>query len=250
MDWDIKELSACYGRREILHGLTFAVPQGSFTAVIGRNGSGKSTLVASLAGLQPYRGEITVGGVSLALLRGRERARTVSLLPQQIRAPHVTVEELVRFGRSPYLAMGRGLDAVDLRHVEETLSAASLDALRTRYVDTLSGGERRRAYLGMTLAQDAPTMLLDEPTANLDLAVEASLWRIVKRRQTKRGRTVIAVMHDLTDAVRLADRILLLDGGAIRFSGTTADFLRTTLAEDVMSVRRYTTPEGILFHAL
>ncbi len=247
MELKIRELFAAYGRREVLRELSFTVPEGSFTAIIGRNGSGKSTLVSCLAGLHPYRGEITVGGRSLSLLRGRERARTLSLLPQQIRAPHITVEELVRFGRSPYLSLGGSLTDTDRERIEQAITKAELLSLRRRYVDTLSGGERRRAYLGMTLAQDAPILLLDEPTANMDLCVEAQFWQIVQSLGREKGKTAVAVMHNLGDAVRFADRIVLLEGGTLRFSGTTEAFLSTTLAEDVMGVHRYTTSDGVFF---
>jgi iron complex transport system ATP-binding protein len=114
-------------------------------------------------------------------------------------------------------------------------------------VDTLSGGERRRAYLGMILAQDTPLMILDEATANMDLSVETYFWRLVSEMRMKQGKTVIAVMHNLSDAVRFADRILLLCDGALCFAGTTAEFLETTLAEDIMDVKRYTTAEGVFF---
>ena len=247
MFWDIRNLSAFYGKERAIGPLDFSVPDGSFTAVIGRNGSGKSTLLSCLAGLRSYRGEILVDGVSLSHLRGRERARRISLLPQHIRSPHICVETLVRFGRNPYLPLGGKLSDGDLFHVEEAMRAAHLMMLRTRYVDTLSGGEKRRAYLGMTLSQDAPTMLLDEATANMDLCIEAQFWQIVKKRQCEQGKTVIAVMHNLSDAVRLADRIVLLDHGTLCFAGTTEDFLMTSLPEEVLFVRRTVTKDGVFF---
>ena len=247
MEWNVKQLSAAYGRNTVLRDLSFTVPAGSFTAVIGRNGSGKSTLVSCLAGIRPYTGEIAVGGAPLRTLWGRERARRISLLPQQLSAPHITVESLVAFGRSPHLSLGTRLSDKDRSAVARAMAQAELSSLGGRYVDTLSGGERRRAYLGMTLAVDAPSMLLDEPTANMDLSVEAQFWRIVQGLVHNEKKTVIAVMHNLSDAVRFADRILLLCDGALCFAGTTAEFLATTLAEDVMDVKRYTTAEGVFF---
>ncbi len=247
MELHINGISASYGRYEALRDISFSLPSGSFTAVIGRNGSGKSTLVSCLAGLHPYRGEITVGGVCLRTLRGRERARRVSLLPQQIGAPRVTVEELVRFGRSPYLPSGASLGEEDVRCVEKALASAELLPLRERYVNTLSGGERRRAYLGMTLAQNTPVVLLDEPTANLDLSAQAHLWRLIRQLPSDGGRTVVAVMHDLGDAVRFADHVVLLDGGKLCFAGTVEGFLSTTLAEEILSVRRHFAQDGVFF---
>lgn len=243
----VRDLSASYGKREVLHEISFSVPDGAFVAVVGKNGSGKSTLVSCLCGFLPFRGEILLDDTSLSAFSGRERARKMAIMPQHLTAPHIPVEALVSLGRNPYLPLGGHFSDEDRHAVETALSEAELLSARTRHVDTLSGGERRRAYLGMILAQDTPLMILDEATANMDLSVEAYFWRLVSEMRMKRGKTVIAVMHNLGDAVRYADHIALLDGGELCFFGKTKALLETSLLEDTMGVTRYEADGEMFF---
>ncbi|MBR3998216.1 MAG: ABC transporter ATP-binding protein [Clostridia bacterium] len=229
---------AAYRRRTVLENVNFTLADGTFTAVIGRNGSGKSTLISCIAGLLPYDGEILADGVNLEKLTGRERALRISVMLQQPRTPHVTVEELISFGRVPHHPMGRGkLTAEDREAIESAVRESELESMRERYADTLSGGEQRRAHFAANLAQNAPVMLLDESTAFMDAENEA---RYLEKTASLRGRkTILAVLHDLGAAVRYSDRILLLDGGTVRFLSTPEEFLGTFLPEDVFHVKRY-----------
>lgn len=247
MDVSIRNLSVSYGKREVLHAVSLDVPSGAFVAIVGKNGSGKSTFVSCLGGFLPHHGEILLNGSHLSDFSGRERARMLSVLPQHIMSPHLTVEDLVSLGRNPYLPLGKRLSNEDRLWVETALSEAALSALRSRYVDTLSGGERRRAYLGMILAQNTPLMLLDEATANMDLSVEAYFWNLVSELREKRDKTVIAVMHNLGDAVRYADHVALMDEGKLIFFGKTEALLQTALLEKTMNVCRYEANGEIFF---
>ena len=244
MDLEICGLCAAYGKRERIHNISFSVKKGEFLALIGRNGSGKSTLVSCIGGVLPYTGEIKTNGVSFLEMNRRERARTVAILPQVITAPHITVEELVSFGRNPYLKIGESFSEKDRTIVESALADAMLLSLRKRYVNTLSGGERRRAYLGMILAQDTPIIVLDEATANMDMAVEGGFWELISRLCREKGKTVLAVMHNIGDAVRLSDKIVLLDSGNLLYFGDTKTLLLGTLLEETLSVKRYLAEEN------
>lgn len=244
---EIRNLNARAGGRMILHDISLRLTPHSFTALIGKNGSGKSTLASCINQQQPSTGEILYSGRDLRLMRPRERAALVSFLPQMLPAPALTVHELVRMGRSPYVDIGRRLTPGDESAVRNAMAAAGVDALADRRVDHLSGGERQRAFLAMTLAQDARLMMLDEPTAHMDMACEGEFLHLLDELRRSRKKTLLVIMHDLNQALRSADRIILLDGGRIRFSGDTAACLQSQIIEQIFGVERIQTERGPLF---
>lgn len=237
---------AAYGRRTVLEGVAFDAPNGSLTAIIGRNGSGKSTLVSCLAGLMPFEGRVQADGVDLASLSVRERAKIVSTLLQNPRRPHVTVRELVGFGRNPYRGVLGRESVADRAAVIRALVDADLVSLADCYVDRISGGEVRRAYFGAMLAQDTSVVLLDEATAFMDKDYERR-FLCAARALADSGKTVLSVMHDLSAALSVADRVLLLDGGKQLFFGSVTDLLATDLVERTFSVRRYAADNVLFF---
>ena len=239
--------SAAYRRRTVLQNLSFEAESGTVTAVIGRNGSGKSTLVSCLCSLMPYDGTVMCGGVDLASLSGRERAQRRSAVLQLLRAPHVTVRELVAFGRSPYRSPGQLLTAGDAERIDHALQRADLVSLQDSYADCISGGELRRAYLGSVIAQDTDTVILDEATAFMDADYQHRFMEMVCAFAKEEGKTVISVMHDLGAAVRYADRILLLHEGRQLFFGDVQALLETDLIERTFGVRRFTADGRIFF---
>ncbi|MBQ9785008.1 MAG: ABC transporter ATP-binding protein [Clostridia bacterium] len=247
MSFDVCIRAARYGRRTVLENIEFCVPDGSLVAVIGRNGCGKSTLISCLASLIPFEGQVALNGTDVRQMDVRTRAQKLSVLLQETGRPHVTVRELVSFGRNPYRAvLGRESDA-DRAAVARAVEVADLGALADAYVDRISGGEARRAYFGALLAQDTPVLLLDEATAFMDRDRERKLLSTV-RTLADGGRTVLSVMHDLSSALAVADRILLLDGGKQVFFGTTEALLDTDLVERTLAVRRYAA-DGTIFFA-
>jgi len=179
----------------------------------------------------------------LSRLSPRQRARRVAILPQRMAVPHITVKEMTAFGRNPYLDFTGRLSAGDRQAVMEALEFSDALSLAERYVDTLSGGERQRAALAMVLAQNTPILLLDEPTAHMDPAYEAQF--LARLRELKRrGKTILVVLHDLTQAVAYGDRLVVLDGGTVVFSGTKEVCLAGQILEKTFSLRRYTVSEG------
>ncbi|MBQ7983350.1 MAG: ABC transporter ATP-binding protein [Clostridia bacterium] len=225
------------GGKPVLRDVDVTLPAGSFTAVIGRNGSGKSTLLSCVAGLLPFSGTVTYGGVRLDTLSCAERARRIAMMQQRLRAPHITVSELLAYGRQPYLGMLRRPDASDRAAIADAAAFAALAPLYDRYLDTLSGGELRRAYLGMAAAQDTPVLLLDEPTANLDMDYEEAFLEKLSALQRTRGKTTAAVLHNLSAALTYADRILLIDGGTVRFWGTAEALCASGLLREVFGAQ-------------
>ncbi len=206
--------------------LSFSVAGGEVLCVVGANGAGKSTLLRLVAGLLgPYEGSVTVGGDRLADLDERARARRVAWLPQRERIPpEMTVREYVSLGRAPHTNWLGAMRADDERAVTDAMERVSLTELSSRAVSTLSGGEQRRCGLARALAQGADALLLDEPMASLDLKHQGELCRLVRERAAA-GAAVIAVVHELTMAARLADRALLLKDGAALAIGPTAEVM-------------------------
>lgn len=232
--------SVSYGKRTVLRDVSFTVPSGSFTAVIGRNGCGKSTLLYALCGLIPYEGSVLLDGCELMTLSRRERARRIAIMLQQTKAPHITVSELVALGRSPHIGMGKRMSETDIESIENAIRDAELSDIRASFADRISGGELRRSYLGMALAQETPILLLDEATAFLDTDREMRFLNMIDKKRRESGRTVISVMHDLSAAVKYADRILLIDKFGVAFFGDASALLATDLIERTFSVKRFT----------
>lgn len=234
----VRDLSVRLDGKEILKDISFALRPNRLTVLVGRNGSGKSTLLSCVNRQIRFNGTILAGEENLANISPRERAKLVAFLPQQIPAPHITAREMVSFGRNPYLNITGRMTDRDKLTVAEALEAAGAAFLAERYVDTLSGGERQRVALAMILAQDTPLLLLDEPTSHMDLPYEAAFLQ--KLVDIKTEKTVLVVLHDLSQAVRYADDILVLDRGTLVFAGTGEECLAQEVLERTFSLRRFT----------
>jgi len=245
--FDADGLTVALGRRPVLHGLTFSVPRGAFVGLLGPNGSGKSTLLRTLAGLLPHGGVVKVLGDDIETLAPRERARRVAYVEQApALAFSLTVREVVELGRAPHRGWIAPLVGADREAVDAALAAADLTALAERPATALSGGERQRVALARALAQDAPTLLLDEPTAHLDVRHRLALLHHAAALAAA-GRTVVAAFHDLDLAARFSDRLLVLHDGRVADEGPAADVLTPRLLRDVFGVEAEVTtgPDGL-----
>lgn len=246
---EIKNLQVIRNGVKILNGIDLQVESNSLTALVGKNGCGKSTLVSCINQLIPYRGEISLSGRNLALMSPRERARQISFLPQTLKAPHITAEELISMGRHPYVDIGRRMTSYDKNAVHQAILAVGVENLAQRYVDSLSGGERQKVYLAMTMAQNTEILVLDEPTTYMDMAYEHIFLEQLGEMKRDYKKTLLVVMHNLNQAVRYADRLAVLDEGKIVFDGPTEACVRSGILEKVFSVRRYMTENRIFFEA-
>lgn len=204
--------------REILRDISFSVEPGSFLAVLGNNGAGKSTLLKCLGGiLRPRAGRAMLDGTDLTALSPGALARQAAFVAQENTAAALTVFDTVLLGRKPYLRWG--VSGEDRRAVEAVLRRLDLETLADRELDRLSGGERQKVLLGRALAQRPKLLLLDEPTSNLDLRNQYEVLDLVRRICREERLTAVAVLHDLTQALRFCDRFLLLRGGAVHAAG-------------------------------
>lgn len=211
----------------ILSDVSLDFPAGEVVALVGHNGSGKSSLLKILARqLEPSFGVVAYGGRDLKIYNARDFARSVAYLPQDLSTgSDMTIRELVGCGRYPWHgALGR-FSALDRQKVEEAIEATHIGKFAERMVGTLSGGERQRAWIAMLIAQDARCLLLDEPTAALDIAHQIDVLSLVRRLAHESGRSVVIVLHDINMAARFCDRIHALKGGRVVASGTPGDIL-------------------------
>ena len=224
--------------RSILHEISFSLRPHRITALLGRNGSGKSTLIRCVNGLQRYTGEIRLDGVSLALTPPRERARKIGILPQILPETALRVGALAALGRNPYVDAAGRLSPEDRRMVSEALRAAGMEEFADRSLKELSGGERQRAFLAMLLAQNTRILLMDEPTTYLDVDARRDLRELIRTLAQKQKKTLMVVLHDLNEAVELADDVVILKNGETCFCGDVQACLDAHILEDCFHVTR------------
>lgn len=218
----IKNLSAFYGKKQVLKDVSLALKPQCFTALIGKNGSGKSTLLECINGQVRYSGTILLKDRPIDDYTPKERAQKIAYLPQFLPAVPLTAEELIALGRNPYLGLSGKLQAEDRQKIEEAIRLTEIQDLRRRLLATLSGGERQKIYLAMLLAQDAEILLLDEPTAHMDMGYTAEFLSLL-RRLTEQGKTILAVLHNLNDAFTYAHEVLLLNQGQLEDPSRTEE---------------------------
>lgn len=221
------------GGKEILRDVSLAVEHGEFFVVIGPNGSGKTSLLRVLANLlAPRSGMVTVMGKPLAEFSRRALARQVAVVPQHVALDFpFTVKETVLMGRSPHLGLLGFEQQHDYQVAEDAMRFTDVLHLADRTLDRLSGGELQRVIIARALCQEPQIILLDEPTAALDLAHQVHIMDLLEKFRKDKGVTVIMVSHDLNLAAMYGDRLLLLKDGAVVMVGTPEEVLKFELLE-------------------
>ena len=219
---------------DALAGVSLAATRGVLTAVVGPNGSGKSTLVRALIGrVALARGAIDVDGTSAATMPRDELARRIAVVTQREDLAFPTVvSDYVALGRFPHLGLWHAAGATDKSAVDDSMEAAGVSPLHSRRVDTLSGGEWQRVRLARALAQQGEALVLDEPTAFLDVAHEMSVFELL-HRVSRKGQAVLLVSHQLNLVARFADHMVLLHRGTVAAAGKPDDVMRADVLERV-----------------
>lgn len=213
MSIELRHLGIGYGRRTLLDDVSTTFAQGSLTALLGRNGSGKSTLLRALAGLGPVAsGEVLLCGRPLVQLSPLERASTVSFVTtDKVRIANLACEDVVALGRAPYTNWFGRMQRGDRETVARALELVGMSSFARKTMDAMSDGECQRILIARALAQDTPVILLDEPTAFLDLPNRYELCTLLQRLAREEGKCVLFSTHDLDIALSLCDSVALID---------------------------------------
>ena len=228
---ETRGISFSYGKEStFIENLSFTIGQGEFIGLLGANGSGKSTLLKLGSGiLKPQSGEIMLWGKPFSSYKDRDRAKLISYLPQALDfSIPFTVRELVGMGIYPY-------DIPPLIGIDDALDMVGLVHLGDKNISDLSGGERRRAFIAMTLLQGAGLLLLDEPLANLDIKYQIELVRLLRRLRDERNISVVMALHDINVALRF-EKVMVIKSGRILGIGSPAAVLTRTVIKEAFDV--------------
>ena len=222
-----------------VHNVSLTIERGDIVGILGPNGSGKTTLLRLLGGLlQPAQGQITLDGSAIGAIPRRLLARRIAMVPQETHlAFDYSVFEVALMGRYPHLGTFEIEGPRDLDIAREALAATGTAHLEDRSFATLSGGEKQRVVIASALAQEAGILLLDEPTASLDLGYQMDIGSLVARLNRDRGLTVVVATHDLSFATALCRSLVLLKSGTVLASGPTRDTLSASAIEALYGVR-------------
>ena len=241
---ELRGIAAGYGGTPVLREVSFTVPKGSLTALIGPNGCGKTTLLRAAARQLPLlAGEILLDGRPVSSYGRTEFARKAAFMPQVRSVPAITAGALVAHGRFPHLGFSRRLRPEDRAAVQAAMEATGVADWAYRDLRELSGGERQRVYLAMALAQDADLILLDEPTTYLDPGRQFELLDLIASLPG-RGKTVVMVLHDLSHALRYSTQLLLLEQGRLVQRGTPEELYAGGQLDRVFGIRSRRAPDG------
>ena len=221
----ISNISVSYNNQTVIPNLSLSLPRPGIVALVGPNGAGKSTLIRAITGVTPIsQGKIHLGSVDLLKLSALDRARHIAVVPQYAPMPdNFKVQEIVMLGRTPYLPIWQNEAANDHAVVTQALKQTNVYSLKERFVSDLSGGALQRVVIARALAQEPDVLLLDEPTAHLDLKHQTSILRLINSLTTVNNITVLLTMHDINQAAKCADSVALISHGIIEAYGSPTD---------------------------
>ena len=231
---NVKDLSHSFGENLVLKNISFQVPHRDFFIIIGPNGSGKTTLMKVISGiLKPQNGELKILNRPIDQYHRKALAKTIAFVPQMTFADFpFTVTEIVLMGRSPYLGV-LGLEQEnDLEVANQAIAFTGLENLAHRKLDQLSGGEQQRVFIARAICQEPDIILLDEPTASLDLAYQVRIMDLMEKLKTEKGITVVMVSHDVNLAAMYADHLMLLHKGQVVCQGLPDEVLTYKTLEE------------------
>jgi len=222
-----EDMVVAYGDHTVLSGIDFKVLEGELTVILGPNACGKSTLLKALARVNPLKGgKVFLDGLPLSKMKSRSIAQILAMLPQTPEAPTgLTVADVVARGRYPHQSLLRSWSEKDEAACVEAMEAANVLELSERPIEALSGGQRQRVWIAMTLAQQTPLILLDEPTTYLDITHQIEVLNLTKKLHSE-GHTVAVVLHDLNLAFRYATHAVLMKEGRIIAQGDPQEIVR------------------------
>lgn len=233
----IKGVCSGYDREIIIKNINATFPSHQITTIIGPNGCGKSTLLKTITkSIQPLTGEILLHDQSIQELSLIDFAKHVSILPQVRNIPNTTVETLVSHGRFPYLGFLRRLSKQDHEIVEYAMELTGVANKRHHPLWELSGGERQKVYIAMTLAQDTELIILDEPTTFLDINHQLEVLELITQLKQK-GKTFIMVLHDIHHALTYSDQVLVMNLGKVEQVGSPSHIFESKIIDSIFDIK-------------
>ena len=246
---ELKNICAGYEKKEVLHHINLTLQAGKVTVLLGPNGCGKSTLLKTLVRILPYqKGEILIEEKPIQMYSSSELAKKIAYLAQSKTIPDISVLRMVLQGRFCYLNYPRRYRKEDIEIAKQALQWAGLLEVQEENVNQLSGGMQQKVYIAMALAQNANTILMDEPTTYLDIAHQLRLMEMVKQL-AKEGKAVVLVLHDISQALRIADTVVVLKDGIILLEGTSKEVYESGVLEEAFQVKiqRLQTEKGYYY---
>lgn len=239
----IENIHVGYDKHMVIKGVNVEL-ESEITTIIGPNGCGKSTLLKAMSkNLKYTSGEVYIDKANLKSMQTKQLAKKLAMLPQNPKAPSdFTVFDLVSYGRYPFLSFTGKLKKIDYQVIEWALEKTDITDLKNRIVSSLSGGERQRAWIAMALAQQPKILLLDEPTTHLDIAHQFEILELIKEIQINTGMMIIMVLHDINQAARYSDQIVVMKEGEIIGKGKPVEIIHQDMMKKVFRL------EGEFFH--
>ena len=234
-----KDLYFSYDKdKSFITKLNVEIEKGKITTILGPNGSGKSTLLSIFAGLnKPTSGEVIINGKSIRSLKQKELAREIATVHQQNTVPSdITVKELVAYGRIPHKKYFQGNTESDDKIIEWAIKRTGLEKLKDKSVMGMSGGERQRAFIAMALAQKSEILFLDEPTTYLDIYHQVEILELVKELNKESKLTVVMVLHDINQAIKYSDNVIVMKSGEVVSSGIANEVINMDLLNSVYKI--------------
>lgn len=236
---EIKNIEFSYGKNKVLDDISFKIPDGKVTTIIGANGCGKSTLFNVMTkNLKPQKGSVILDGKDINTISLKAFAKQAAIVHQYNTAPNdITVETLVGYGRLAHRKFAHQNKEEDEKYIERALKAASLEDLRKCNISELSGGQRQRAWIAMALAQNTKLLFLDEPTTYLDIRYQLEILELVKKLNREFGITIVMVLHEINQAIRFSDSIIGLKDGNVLAHGNPEEIITSELLEQLYGVK-------------
>lgn len=236
---NVKNVNVQYGEKQVLKDINLKISSGKIISIIGPNGCGKTTLLRVISkNLKPNKGQVLLNEKDVYNIKNKELARTMAILSQSNGCPEdISIKELVSYGRYAHKKLFLGFTSEDEKIVNWAINRTGLHNIQNRKVNTLSGGERQRAWIAMAIAQKPSILILDEPTTYLDISYQLELLDLIKSLNKQENITIVMVLHDINQASRYSDELVIIKNGELYEIGTPNNVISDVMLKEVFRLR-------------